>query len=423
MFGRVSILVFIGVWAAGPTSARPASHAMPPPPIVAIDVSILAGDGRVTSVPEGIDCPTTCTASFVLGSTVTLTAAPGDGATLYGWGGACSGEKLVCNLTPPADTSVSATFDPARLTVTAAGPGGWVTSSGVASPEGIDCGVGSTCSATFAVGTEVTLFGIRSPVAALDDWVGCLNTDGSVCNITLTTDLAILAKFSTAALAGPVNVETDVDLTPAGAGAGSIQIVPPGVDCATSCKKRYPVGVMLRFVAVPDSESTFGGWGGACAGATGTTCRLGVVAGLTIAATFDRKQTIAGGGGGGGGGGSGGGGGAGGGRTGDNGDPQDSEGTAKAGRIATRVTARAVRGRRGRRIEIVVSATRRAHAAIRIAGPRATTLRRSAAIHRGRNVISIGIGPRRPGGRHRIRIVLRDASGFAQTILRTVSLR
>jgi hypothetical protein len=47
------------------------------------------GDGLVTSVPAGINCGVTCTADFVQGTVVTLTATPITGTSFGGWGGAC----------------------------------------------------------------------------------------------------------------------------------------------------------------------------------------------------------------------------------------------------------------------------------------------------------------------------------------------
>jgi hypothetical protein len=56
---------------------------------------------------------TACGASYPRGTVVTLTAAPTNGWTFEGWGGACSGfgSNPVCTLTMNTDESVEANFD------------------------------------------------------------------------------------------------------------------------------------------------------------------------------------------------------------------------------------------------------------------------------------------------------------------------
>jgi hypothetical protein len=67
----------------------------------------LAGTGTVTSNPAGINCGTTCSASFNNGTSITLTAT---GAGFSGWiGGGCSGTGT-CILTLTQNTTVTATF-------------------------------------------------------------------------------------------------------------------------------------------------------------------------------------------------------------------------------------------------------------------------------------------------------------------------
>lgn len=82
--------------------------------------------GTVTSNPAGVNCGTSCTASFATGTAVNLTASPAPGATFSGWSQACTGAGS-CNLTLNSDEFVTATFgspgdfsvEPASLNLTA----------------------------------------------------------------------------------------------------------------------------------------------------------------------------------------------------------------------------------------------------------------------------------------------------------------
>src|SRR5207247_2120312 len=124
--------------------------------------------GKVTSSPAGIDCGATCSASFNAGTAVILTATPVSGWMFQGWGGACSGTGT-CSLTMTADQSVSASFSPATYTLSLSvvgGPGGRVVSSSSA----IDCG--STCSANFTAGTQLTLIAVGDHGWGLAGWGG-----------------------------------------------------------------------------------------------------------------------------------------------------------------------------------------------------------------------------------------------------------
>ncbi len=69
-----------------------------------------AGSGTVTSSPTGIDCGSTCSASFALSTRVTLTAIPASGSSFSGWGGSCSGEATTCTVTVLGARSATATF-------------------------------------------------------------------------------------------------------------------------------------------------------------------------------------------------------------------------------------------------------------------------------------------------------------------------
>ena len=76
------------------------------------------GAGTVTSNPAGINCGSTCSASYASGTKVTLTATPAAGSTFTGWsGGGCSGTGT-CTVTMDAAKSVVATFTGSYTLVT-----------------------------------------------------------------------------------------------------------------------------------------------------------------------------------------------------------------------------------------------------------------------------------------------------------------
>lgn len=68
------------------------------------------GSGTVISSPVGINCPGTCSAAFSSGSPITFTREASTGSTFAGWSGPCSGTGATCNVTPTANTTVTATF-------------------------------------------------------------------------------------------------------------------------------------------------------------------------------------------------------------------------------------------------------------------------------------------------------------------------
>src|SRR6202041_357902 len=82
------------------------------------------GSGTVMSAPAGIVCPTTCSANFASGTSVTLTAVAAEGSTFAGWtGGGCSGSGT-CVVTVTAATPVTATFNSGNTPVIiSVGPG------------------------------------------------------------------------------------------------------------------------------------------------------------------------------------------------------------------------------------------------------------------------------------------------------------
>jgi len=165
--------------------------APPRPGSFQLTVSVAAaGDGTVTSSPQGINCPTACAATFAANATVQLTATPAQNDFFANWSGACSGTGA-CAVTMTTDQTVSAAFNPGeQLTVTMSGSGsGTVTSN----PAGINCP--TACSATFPQNTQVTLTETPGSNAVFSSWGGAC-TGAASCDVTLSTADSVTADFS-----------------------------------------------------------------------------------------------------------------------------------------------------------------------------------------------------------------------------------
>jgi F5/8 type C domain len=70
------------------------------------------GQGSVTSLPAGIQCPGTCSAQFADTTNVTLEANYGHRSAFAGWTGDCDPDAPLCDLTIDGDVSATARFVP-----------------------------------------------------------------------------------------------------------------------------------------------------------------------------------------------------------------------------------------------------------------------------------------------------------------------
>ncbi len=146
-----------------------------------------SGTGTVRSSPSGINCGTTCTASFAAGTVVSLTATANSGSVFSGWSGACVGTGR-CSVTMNQAQNVNAAFSPGQvLTVTTSGAG-TVTSN----PSGINCG--TKCSGTYTTGTMVTLAAHPAAGHTFAGWSGACAGTGS-CVLTMNSNQTVNATF------------------------------------------------------------------------------------------------------------------------------------------------------------------------------------------------------------------------------------
>jgi Divergent InlB B-repeat domain len=233
------------------------------------------GSGTVTSSPAGINCGGTCSAEFVEGETVTLTAAPASGSEV--------GDE--CEVTIERETTVTAIFDlepPApkfKLTVKEEGTGtGKVTSS----PAGIECS--PTCSAEFTEGTEVTLSASASVGSEFAGWSGSGCTGTGTCKVTMSAAKEVTATFN-------VEPASEFALTVAlaGSGSGAVTSSPAGINCGIDCSEAYAAGTEVTLTATPASGSTFAGWSGDCTGSG--SCKVTMSQARSVTATFEKVPT------------------------------------------------------------------------------------------------------------------------------------
>jgi len=158
------------------------------------------GAGTITSsIPPGLNCGSTCQATYNPGTQVTLQATPSSGSYFAGWSGSwcgtapagtcCSGTAATCTFTLSFNTTVSANFQPQPILTVSETGAGTITSS----PPGLNCG--STCQAAYNPGTQVTLWANPSG-SYLAGWSGggCSGTSPS-CTITITANTTVSATF------------------------------------------------------------------------------------------------------------------------------------------------------------------------------------------------------------------------------------
>jgi alpha-tubulin suppressor-like RCC1 family protein len=241
-------------------------------------------DGQLGSATvTGFDNPTPTVVSLPTGVTATQVAAGGGQSLMISGGsGGAAGSGTV------------------KLTITTSGAGtGFISGSSACFKSSA---ASSTCSATFPLGTVITLHGSPTGSSSFVGWLsltpgGC-TTPGD-CTITMTNDQSVTAYFQPTE-----TLTTTVD----GTGQGYVQtsdyseILHRGLRCtkapavsSTTCARGYRYGAEVTLTAFPTGgtgvltagqkeQSKFVGWSGACAG-TGT-CTVSMDDAENVTASF-----------------------------------------------------------------------------------------------------------------------------------------
>ena len=239
------------------------------------------GSGTVTSTPSGINCGSTCSASYAAGTSVTLTAQPTSGSNFTGWSGACTGTSS-CTVSMDSARSVTASFTaaatPRLVTLTKSGAG---TGSVTSSPSGLSCTAYClSASVSFPSTSAVTLTATASSGSTFAGWGGACSGTSS-CTIDAGTSTAtVTANYQlTTAQSYTLSVVRQ------GAGSGTVTSIPAGIECGSTCSASFVAGTFVTLSTQPASGSTFAGWGGACTG-TGS-CTVSMDSARNVTASFN----------------------------------------------------------------------------------------------------------------------------------------
>ncbi len=240
------------------------------------------GSGTVTSNPAGINCGTTCSASFARNTTVTLTATPNAGSAVSSWSGcdSVSTDQRQCTVNMTSDRTVTVTFSTTAtftLTVTVSGNG-----SVSSSPSGINNCRG-TCSALFAANTTVTLTASPDSGWSFGGWGGACSGTGT-CQVTMDANKSVTATFSQ----NPV-----LTVNVSGTGSGTVTSSPAGINCGSVCSASFARDTQVVLTATPDAVSTVSSWSGCdSVSQDKRTCTVRMTGNRTVTVTFTRALLV-----------------------------------------------------------------------------------------------------------------------------------
>jgi hypothetical protein len=237
-----------------------------------------SGTGTITSSPAGIDCGGTCSLAFADGTLVLLSGIAGPNSTAVAWSG-CESVTIEnkCKVTMGSPKTVKATFGliKRKLSIEKTGSGsGTITSS----PAGINCG--STCSAEYEHGTEVTLSATPGPFTEAAKWSGCESVSPeNKCKVTMASAKSVSASFSL----HPVSLK----VKPGGLGTGTVSSAPAGISCGATCTASFGEGQTVTLTGTPTGKTEAVKWSGCDAITAEGKCQVTMAGAREVGAVFD----------------------------------------------------------------------------------------------------------------------------------------
>ena len=148
-----------------------------------------SGSGQIVSTPAGIACPGQCSATWVNGSAITLSASADPGSVFVGWNSnQCSGNGD-CNVLLDDDVTVDAVFQTGSHTLSVVVVGGGRV---ISTPAGITCP--GDCTESYLNGASITLTPSADPGFAFDHWSGDCSGSGA-CVVQIDQTRSVSAHF------------------------------------------------------------------------------------------------------------------------------------------------------------------------------------------------------------------------------------
>lgn len=205
-----------------------------------------SGTGTVTSSPAGINCGADCSETYNYNTPVTLTPTPAAGSRFSAWSGDADCTDGVVTMTAARTCTATFILQP-TLTVSLAGNGSGTVAS---SPPGINCG--ADCSEAYDLNTIVTLTPTPATGSNFSGWTGDADCADGV--VAMSAARTCTATFT---------LQTFVfTVTRAGDGSGRVTSSPAGIDCGLDCTEPFAFGTVVTLTPTPDAGSVFAGWTG-----------------------------------------------------------------------------------------------------------------------------------------------------------------
>lgn len=240
----------------------------------------VTGSGAVTAKAAGQSDFTcaggVCSRNYDINSIVTLTAQATAGYTFTGFtftaGGSavCGGND--CDLTITGITGITATFSRNSYVISTLNTGNGTINC--TSP--VYYGNSGSCAITPDTGYRIE---------------GVGGTCGGTLNAATYTTLPVTANCTVEALFVAAT-QRSLSVTLTGTGSGAVYSAPAGIACLLgTCSSHFGDATISTLTALPDSNSTFSGWSGACVNASGP-CELTLNADKNVTADFTAAPNV-----------------------------------------------------------------------------------------------------------------------------------